>query len=215
MTRGLFLVIEGIEGAGKTTQAALLNEWLRARGVPQRSTREPGGTVVGEAIRGILLGGDELPMPVETELLLILGARAAFVREIVEPALDGGEVVVADRFSYSTLAYQGYGRGLDLERVASLNAFATGGLVPDLCLVLDVPVDVGRARQRAEGKPGDRFERSGAAFLGRVARGYRDLAARDARAVLLDGRLPERQVHERVVAELVRRFPETFRSGAV
>ena len=126
----LFIVLEGGDGVGKTTHVALLSAWFTALGLPHVSTREPGGTPVGEAIRSVVLGRPGLDMPDETELLLILAARAAFVRDVVRPALERGETVLADRFSLSTLAYQGYGRGLDLERVRQAIDFATGGLAP-------------------------------------------------------------------------------------
>ena len=112
-----FIVLEGGDGVGKTTQVALLSAFLEARGVPFVATREPGGTAVGEAIRELVLGRRDLEMPAETELLLILAARAAFVRDVVSPALARGELVLADRFSLSTLAYQGYGRGIPLDHV--------------------------------------------------------------------------------------------------
>src|SRR5690606_41568775 len=114
-----FVVREGGEGVGKSTQAPLRGECLRYAGVPSVATREPGGTPVGEAIREVVLGRADLDMPAETELLLILAARAAFVRDVVRPALEAGKVVLADRFSLSTLAYQGYGRGIDLDAVRS------------------------------------------------------------------------------------------------
>ena len=122
-----FVVLEGVEGSGKSTQVRLLSAWLAEMGVAHATTREPGGTAVGEAIRGVLLDRDGLEMPPETELLLVLAARAAFVRDVVRPALERGETVLADRFDLSTFAYQGFGRGLDLETVRRLNEFATGG----------------------------------------------------------------------------------------
>jgi dTMP kinase len=150
---------------------------------------------VGEAIRSVLLDRVELDVPPPTELLLILAARSAFVRKVVRPALERGEVVLADRYEPSTLAYQGYGRGLDLGEIQRLNAFATGGLEADLTVVLDVPVETGLARQAREGKDADRMERGGRAFLERVRTGYRELAARDSRTVLVDARGSSDEVH--------------------
>ncbi len=125
---GRFIVLEGGEGVGKSTQAALLGAWLEALGVPHVVTREPGGTPVGEAVRSVVLARTDLEMPAETELFLYLASRAAFVRDVVRPALEAGKTVVADRFDLSTLAYQGFGRGLDLDEVRRAIALATGGL---------------------------------------------------------------------------------------
>jgi dTMP kinase len=207
---GFFLVLEGVEGAGKTTQARLLTQWLEAEGVPYRLAREPGGTPVGEGIREVLLARRDGGMPSETELLLILAARAAYVRGVVRPALEEGLVMVSDRFELSTFAYQGGGRGLDLSEVRRLNAFATGGLVPDLTLVFDLPVAEGRARQAKDGKVLDRFEGEGGDFLERVAAAYRRLGQEEPGAVLVDASPPPEEVHARV-RELVRsRLPGAF-----
>ena len=209
------MVIEGVEGAGKTTQVRLLGAWLAAAGVPHLLTREPGGTPVGEAIREVVLGRTELDVPAESELLLILAARAAFVRDVVRPALEEGRVVVADRFEASTFAYQGHGRGLDLETVRLLNAFATGGLRPDALVVLDVPVAEGMARQRREGKAADRMEREGAAFLERVAEGYRRVVEDEPAARRVDARGTPDAVQDRVREALRALLPETFPSATV
>ncbi len=205
-----FIVLEGVEGAGKSTQVRLLAAWLTAAGVPHVCAREPGGTPVGEAIRGVLLEARELDVPAATELFLMLGARAAFVRDVVRPALARGEVVIADRFDFSTFAYQGYGRGIPLEDVRRLNEVATGGLRPDAYLVLDVPVDEGARRQEAEGKAPDRIEAAGRGFLERVRTGYLELTAQDGRAHGVDGRGEAELVHDRVRALLESLFPETF-----
>ena len=210
MSGGLFLVFEGVEGAGKTTQVRLLAEWLSELGLEHTVAREPGGTDVGEVIREVLLERDGLSIGAETELLLMLAARAAFVRDLVRPALERGEVVVADRFDFSTFAYQGHGRGLELDEVRRLNAFATGGLRPHLYLLLDVPVDVGVGRQRQEGKAEDRIEGAGADFLGRVREGYLALEAEEDRAERIDATGRPDDVHRAVRAALSRRFPETF-----
>jgi len=208
--RGRFLVLEGVEGAGKSTQAALLSSWLQEEGVEHMSTREPGGTGVGEAIREILLHGEDLWIPSETELLLLLAARAAFVRSVVQPALERGEWVLADRFQGSTFAYQGFGRGLPLDPVRELNRFATGGVEPDLVILLDITAEAGRARQATEGKAPDRFEAGGETFLERVASGYRALAREEKGWVVLDGARPAAAVHDSVRDLLRTRFPETF-----
>lgn len=204
-------MLEGVEGSGKTTQARLLGSWLEDRGVPCRTAREPGGTPVGEAIRDVLLHSHELDIPPETELLLMLAARSAFVTDVVRPALERGEIMVADRFELSTFAYQGEARGLGLERVRALNAFATGGLKPDLTVVIDVSVAEGRARQLASGKADDRIEREGDAFLEAVGAAYRELPRGDPSVVVVDGSPSEMEVQRRIRELLTSRFPEPFR----
>jgi dTMP kinase len=206
---GLFLVLEGIEGSGKSTQARLLGQWLAALGIAHRVTREPGGTPVGEACRRILLEGVE--MPARTELLLMLAARAALVEQVVRPALAGGEVVVADRFELSSLAYQGHGRGLPLAEVRQQNALATGGLRPALTVVLEVPLAQGEARRSERGA--DRIENAGRHFHERVAEAYRLLARSEAGVAVVDGTGPETRVHAAIRELLRRRFPETFAAG--
>lgn len=208
--RGRFIVVEGAEGTGKTTQAGRLRAFLAAAGVAVVGTREPGGTRVGERIRRLVLHGDDAPMPFETELLLILAARSAFVRRVVEPALAGGSWVVSDRFDMSTFAYQGYGREIGAGRIAPLNAFATAGLVPDLQLVLDMPVEEGMERQRRQGKGGDRFESADADFHRRVREGYVELSDTCANAVLLPAHGSPDEVENRIRHEVVSRFPETL-----
>jgi dTMP kinase len=214
LTKGLFIVLEGVEGAGKTTQARLLSEWLESLGMVHTLAREPGGTPVGEAIRCVVLDRGRLTMPPETELFLILGARAAFSREVVRPALESGQIVLADRFDLSTFAYQGFGRGLDLDQVKRANEMATGGLSPDIYLVLDLPVEVGMERKGGIAS-GDRIEREGAAFLSRVMEGYRALADQvpSARLVSAAGSRAEVQASIRMVLTEV--FPETFPAGRV
>lgn len=210
-----FIVLEGVEGSGKSTQIRLLSAWLSEMGVAHASTREPGGTAVGEAIRTVLLHRDGLEMPAETELLLMLAARAAFVKEVVHPALERGETVLADRFDLSTFAYQGFGRGLPLDRVREMNDFATGGLRPDLYILLDLPAEVGALRQAREGKTLDRIERAGAGFLERVRDGYRTLAESEGRAQVVNARGTPEEVHARLRALLQGTFPETFRNPGV
>jgi dTMP kinase len=207
----MFLVLEGGEGSGKSTQARLLGEWLTRLGVEHVVTREPGGTGVGEQIRQVLLHGGEVPA--RTELLLMLAARAAFVDEVVRPALDGGAVVVADRYELSSFAYQGYGRGLPLEQVRAANAMATGGLRPDLTIILDVPPEEGSARRSRAGSGQDRIERAGADFHRSVVEAYRLLALSEPDIVTLTGTGAPEAVHEAITDLLARRYPETFRAG--
>jgi dTMP kinase len=205
---GNFIVLEGIEGSGKSTQAARLAEWLRARGTRCVLTREPGGTRLGEEIRALLLHGGAVP-PM-AELLLMLAARATLLAEVVRPALAAGEVVVADRYSLSTLAYQGYGRGLDLAQVRAAIAVATGGLTPDVTVLLEVPRAVGEER-RAASRPGeDRIERAGPEFHDRVSEAYRLLATTEPGIVHVNGVGTVSEVEARIRAALAGRLPETF-----
>lgn len=209
---GLFIALEGVEGSGKSTQSRLLCEWLAASGVAHTLGREPGGTRLGEEIRRALLhGGDDVPA--RAELFLMLAARAAFVDQVVQPALDRGEVVVTDRYELSSFAYQGYGRGLPLEEVRAANAFATGGLAADLTIVLEVPVAEGVARRGREGGSEDRIERAGAVFHERVARAYRLLSESGGEVARVDGNLEPAVVQEVIRRLLASRFPETFPSA--
>ena len=204
----LFLVLEGVEGSGKSTQARLLAEWLSSSGIPCLATREPGGTAVGEEIRQVLLHSHD--MPATTELLLYNAARAALVAEVVRPALAQGKVVVADRFWLSSMAYQGYGRGLALEEVQRICEFAAGGLRPDLTIVLEVPVQTGHQRRSAR-SAADRIERAGDEFHHRVAEAYRLLPEALPGIETVSGTGTVAEVQERVRALLLARFPETFR----
>jgi dTMP kinase len=210
---GIFLVLEGIEGSGKTTQHRLLADWMRELGVDHVAAREPGGTALGEEIRRLLLDGRNHAMTAETELFLLLAARAAFVREVVEPALERGDVVLADRYDLSTLAYQGYGRGLELADVRRANRLATGGRRPDLYVVLDLDVEEGLARQRREGKEEDRIEASGLAFFRRVREGYRVLAREGEAIRVVAASSSVDEVQRRIRDVLRERFPETFLRG--
>lgn len=171
--RGRFIVLEGGEGTGKSTQAARLAEDLGAV-----LTREPGGTATGEHIRTLILDPDLPALDARAEVLLLLAARAQHVAEVIAPALASGRDVVCDRFAGSTLAYQGYGRGLDPDVLAGLSGWASGGLHPDRVVLLDIPAEEGRRRMAGRGGE-DRMEREGPAFFARVADGFRALAAGD------------------------------------
>ena len=213
MEDGIFLVLEGVEGAGKTTQVRMLKKWLEGMGRSVTTTREPGGTALGEAVRGILLDRTEMEVSPESELLLVLAARAAFVKDVVLPARSRGDIVVADRFSLSTFAYQGYGRGVSLEAVRRLDDFARAGVEPDLTLLLDLLPEEGVRRQRAAGKGRDRIEKAGEAFHSRVAAGYQDLVTSgDHRVCVIDAVGTTDEVHGLVRAALREVFPGTFQS---
>jgi dTMP kinase len=169
--RGFFLTIEGIEGAGKSTLAEALSERLSSEGKEVVLTREPGGTRIGDSIRKLLLESGTA-MSSRAELLLFEAARAQHVEELIKPALERGAVVVCDRFADSSVAYQGSARGIEPQAIACLNEFATGGLRPDLTILLDLPADVGLARQMAI----DRISAEGLAFHESVRQGYLAIA---------------------------------------
>jgi dTMP kinase len=188
-----FVVVEGGEGCGKSTQTERLAAWLRAQGHDVVTTFEPGDTKVGAQLRDVLLHSDS-PLDARTELLMMLADRAQHVAEVVAPALARGAVVVCDRFTPSTLAYQGVGRGLGVDAVEALDHFVTGGVRPDLVVVLDVPDDLAEQRLRAER---DRVERAGDGFHARVRAAYRELAARRG-WVVVDGTGTVDEVERRV-----------------
>lgn len=175
---GCFITFEGPEGGGKTTQIRLLAQWLADQGHAVVTTREPGGTRIGDAVRGILLNPAHTEMRPEAEILLFSAARAQIVGEVIRPHLARGGIVLCDRFADSTLAYQGYGRQLDLAALRQITAFATGGLIPDLTVCLDLPVLEGlRRKQRGDLAEWNRMEREQLAFHERVRQGYLALAA--------------------------------------
>lgn len=177
MSRGLFITCEGPEGGGKTTQIHRLVDSLRTAGLDVLPLREPGGTTIGEKIRSLLLDLAESPMQVETEALLFLAARRELVQDRILPALQAGRIVICDRFADATLAYQGYGRGMDLTTLRTLNAFATNGLQPDLTLLLDLAVEDGLRRRKLDPAAWNRFDAASLAFHQQVRQGYLALAA--------------------------------------
>jgi dTMP kinase len=206
---GRLITIEGVEGAGKSTQVARLAAWLAGRDVAVVTTAEPDGTPVGREVRRLLGALGELdPL---TECLLFVAARAEHIRRVIRPALEQGRLVVSDRYADSTVAYQGYGRGVDLEVVRDANRLATDGLAPDLTIVLDLDVAEGlrRVRRRERLSPGGRdpFEDLGTAFHERVRKGYRAIQEREpARVVLLDASAPEDAVADAVRVTVAERL---------
>lgn len=196
----MLITFEGGEGSGKSTQARLLHQTLAQRGYDAILVREPGGTPLGDRLRAALADPD-LPLSPLAELFLFLSARAELVERRVLPALRQGQIVIADRFADSTLAYQGYGRGLELGMLRYLNGLATGGLVPDLTLFLDVSPEEGLRRRHAP--QCDRFEREASDFHHRVRQGYLELAAADPkRWCVIDGTEPPDVVARRVWAKV-------------
>ena len=207
--RGRFLVLEGIDGSGKSTQLEALAAWLPKSGLMPPGagllcSREPGGTALGQALRQLLLHPPDGTAPcTSAELLLYAADRAQHVDTLIRPALAAGNWVLSDRFSGSTAAYQGDGRGLPPLRLAELERMATGGLVPDLTLWLDLPLE--ESRRRRGHRPADRIEASGDAFLARVADGFARLAAERGWV-----RVDATQLPERVLADCQRRLRERF-----
>jgi dTMP kinase len=201
-TRPVFITVEGIEGCGKSTLVAGLFQRLRAAGRETIVTREPGGTPVGDAIREIFLKPGVAIAPM-TEALLLNAARAQHVALVIEPALSRGTWVLCDRFVDSTLAYQGYGRGIDLALLASLCDTATGGRVPDRTFVLDIPVSISRERTRIrDAGAGDRMEREDAAFYERARLGFLELASQSSRYRVLDATKPPEELIAQAFADL-------------
>ncbi|MDH4550610.1 dTMP kinase [Pseudomonas sp. LB-090624] len=175
---GLFITLEGPEGAGKSTNRDYLAARLREHGLDVVLTREPGGTPLAEKVRELLLAPTEENMAADTELLLVFAARAQHLAQVIRPALARGAVVLCDRFTDATYAYQGGGRGLSVERIATLEQFVQGDLRPDLTLVFDLPVEVGLARAAARGRL-DRFEQEGQGFFEAVRQAYLQRAQRE------------------------------------
>ena len=175
---GLFLSFEGGEASGKSIQSKRIAEWLQAQGREVVSVREPGSTPVGERVRDIVLHAKDIPLAPNAQALLYSTARAQLVRDVIRPALAAGKIVVVDRFYDSTLAYQGYGHGADLDHLRAVTAFAVGDTRPDRTFLLDLPVEVaeGRHAGRKPGREWDRFESEARAFHERVRSGYLALA---------------------------------------
>lgn len=202
---GLLVTFEGIEGSGKSTHLRLLVRTLREVGHDVVETREPGGTALGRALRDLLLAPSPTPPEPLAELLLYCADRAQHVAEVVRPALAAGRIVLCDRFSDSTIAYQGYGRGFDLDTVRALDARARGGLEADLTLLLDCAAAAGLARAHARSGAGDRFEQETLAFHEAVRRGFHALVAEaPARYRVIDSTPPAAEVAERVRVEVLR-----------
>ena len=215
MPRGLFITLEGLDGSGKTTQIKRLAIWLEKRGLKPLITRQPGGTVTGDRIREILLDSRSTGVAPMAEMALMFADRAQAIAEIIEPALEAGKIVVCDRFTDSTEAYQGGGRGLGSEAVLELHRLVCGNLQPDLTLLLLPSFDASLARARRRntreeaqtGKNENRFEQEQDAFHFRVWEKYREIAAREAeRVVLVAGDLSIDEIHEQIAEAVAERL---------
>lgn len=198
----LFITFEGGEGSGKSTQIRSLNRRLAQLAIPVLSIHEPGGTPMGNRIRYLLKQACQIPISPLSELMLFNASRSQLVRDIIQPALDAGKTVLCDRFTDSTMAYQSYGRGLDLAIVKAANEIATLGLKPDLTFLLDVPPEIGLSRKKAG--VNDRFEQENVAFHQRVREGFLKLAAEEPqRWVVIDSKLSRERIANLILDNVV------------
>jgi dTMP kinase len=222
MPRGLFLTLEGLDGSGKTTQIKRLAAWMQKRGLAPVVTRQPGGTPTGDRIRALLLDSGSTPVSPMTEMALMFANRAQIIAEVIEPALSTGKIVLCDRFTDSTEAYQGGGRQIGSETVLEMHRLVCGDLKPDLTLLLlpSLAACLERARRRndrqiaADGKDENRFEQEQEAFYRRVWQKYREIAKREPqRVVLIEGNLGIDEVHEQIVEVLSERLVAASQSA--
>ncbi|MBI5212021.1 MAG: dTMP kinase [Nitrospirae bacterium] len=198
LKKGIFISLEGIEGTGKTTQAKLLSERLSKEGYDVVLTKEPGGTVIGSRIREILLQPDHTEMSYLAELLLYNADRAQHLNEKILPAVNDGKIVITDRFTDSTIAYQGYGRGIDIGFLKSIDIIATGGIRPDLTILFDLDVETGLMRNKGANKV-DRLELEDIEFHKKVREGYlKILEAEPERVKIVDASMQPEQIREKV-----------------
>ena len=210
MSRGHFIVFEGVDGSGTTTQSHLLASYLREAGLPVTLTREPGGTPIAERIRQLVLDPSLEGLSPTAELFLYAASRSQHVEEVITPSLNRGEVVICDRYIASSLAYQGHGRGLDLEVVEQVNRLAVGACLPDATIYLLLPIEVAWARlRRRDGA--DRLEQMGMALQEKVSRGYQEIAKRDPAGLVFDTQFEIDRLAERIQDALRQQwswFPE-------
>jgi dTMP kinase len=200
LMKGKFITLEGSEGSGKSTQSALIMEYLKARNLPVMLLREPGGVKVSEKIREILLDVKNTAIADECETLLYMAARAQLVKEVLKPALDKGQIVICDRFLDSTVAYQGWGNGVDKEAIGRIGEFAVGGLKPDLTLLFDIDTKQGLSRTNTEK---DRIELRSLEYHNRVRQGYLDLAKKEPKRIkVIQVDAPKEVIFERVKSYL-------------
>jgi len=206
MSQGRFVSFEGIEGCGKTTQIALLSEYLTQQSIPHTITREPGGTAVGEGIRKILLNSETIHLTSASELLLFYASRSQNILEKIKPALERNEMVICDRYYHASMAYQGYGRGIPLDFIRKLTHLVCDPYIPDTTFLLDIEPAVGLARARARNhvktENEGRFEAEDMEFYNRVRDGYLELASEDERIQLIYADRPIETVHRHILALL-------------
>jgi dTMP kinase len=204
----MFISFEGLDYSGKSTQVQLLSDRLTLQDHRVLILREPGGTEIGEKIRKILLDKTNTGMTEASELLLFSASRSQLIQEVVLPALEGGMVVLCDRFYDSTTAYQGYGRGIVLDVIRTINQYTTGGLVPDLTFFLDIPIREIEKRITATKTNKDRMESNGIEFYSRVREGYLQLAKNESRYRILDGLQPIDELHEMICQDVYKTLPK-------
>lgn len=210
---GRFITLEGVEGCGKSTQIERLGAYLREQGHDVLITREPGGTPVAEAVRELVLSSGYTAMSVQTELLLYAAARADHVHQVVIPGLAAGKVVLCDRFIDSTLAYQGFARGLEIATIETIHHLTTGGLMPDRTYLFDLPEEEGLRRARARGRA-DRLEQESIAFHARVRQGFLELARHaPSRITILDGGLSMDELADRLARDASRLLTQAPEAG--
>jgi dTMP kinase len=206
MKHGRFISFEGIEGCGKSTQIALLSEYLKKHSIAHTITREPGGTAVGEGIRKILLNSETIHLTTASELLLFYSSRSQNIQEKIKPALDRGEIVICDRYYHASMAYQGYGRGIPLDFIQKLTTLVCDTFRPDMTLLLDIEPEVGlaraRARNNARAVDEGRFEAEDLEFYNKVRDGYLELASQDERIQLIYADRPIETVHLHILTLL-------------
>lgn len=200
---GRFITFEGIDGSGKSTQIAMLEQALHRANIPVKTLREPGGTKIGEAIRRVILDPQHAAMHLETELLLFAAARAQLVREVIRPSLKAGIWILCDRFADSSVAYQGYGRGLDINMIEAINDMATKQHRPDKTILLDIPVKLALDRRQARGTGSDRIDQENLDFMRRTRDGYRQMAKKEPdRFILVDAERPKDPLAQKIYSEI-------------
>ncbi|MBE9508645.1 MAG: dTMP kinase [Chloroflexi bacterium] len=210
----MFITLEGPDGSGKSTQARLLAEWLRGQGYEVVLTREPGGTDIGDQIRVVLHDPRNTAMGAQTEILLYSASRAQHVAQFIRPALAAGKIVISDRYADSTLAYQGYGRGLDLGTLRAITGFATGGLTPDLTLYLDITAQEGLQRRQSGGDEWNRLDAEALEFHQRVRAGYLELVEQEPeRWVVIDAARSVEEVQTEIRAQVQARLNQAKRGA--
>ena len=198
--KGIFVSLDGVDGAGKTTQIKLLINWYEQRGRQVLSLRDPGGTKLGESLREILLHRQEIPLAMKSEMLLYMASRAQLVAEVIQPNLLSGHVVISDRYLLANVVYQGCAGGENVEQIWQVGHIATGGLLPHLTCILDLPVEISMARLTGGL---DRLESRGLEYMHRVRQGFLDQASHMGSAVeIVDAQLEPQQIHHRIVAAL-------------